>query len=131
MIVYGNPTSIGNDITLTWQNGRQLVTYTDTAQNLSVEYKYNDGGLRTEKTVNNLKTKYFLEGSKVIYEQTGNDLIYYSYDESGNVIGINYNDTQYYFIRNGQNDIIGILDDTLTQVVEYVYDTWRRYYLNT
>ena len=69
-------------------------------------------------------------GSKVIYEKTGNDLIYYSYDESGQVIGINYNNIQYYYIRNGQNDIIGILDDTLTQVVEYVYDSWRKYYFN-
>ena len=42
----------------------------------------------------------------------------------GNIIGLNYNDTQYYYIRNGQNDVIGILDSNLNQVVSYEYDSW-------
>ncbi len=51
-------------------------------------------------------------------------MITYEYDESGNVIGLKYNDTQYYYIRNGQNDIVGILDSNLNQVVSYEYDSW-------
>ena len=57
---------------------------------------------RTEKTVNGTTTKYYLEGSKVIYEKTGNDWIHYSYDECGNVISMNRNDVRYYYIKNGQ-----------------------------
>ena len=56
-----------------------------------------------------LKTnrKYYLDGSKVIYEKTeGQDVIYYFYDENGEVAGIKYNEEQYYFIKNIQNDII-------------------------
>ena len=47
-----------------------------------------------------------------------------TYDENGNIIGLNYNNTQYYYIRNGQNDVIGILDNNLNQVVSYEYDSW-------
>jgi RHS repeat-associated protein len=40
--------------------------------------------------------------------------------------GENDNGANYYYIRNGQNDIIGILDSTGTQVVSYQYDTWGK-----
>ena len=50
------------------------------------------------------------------------------YDEQGELIGLDHNGTQYYYIRNAQNDIIGILDNTLNQIVEYTYDSWRKYY---
>ncbi|PWL93868.1 MAG: hypothetical protein DBY08_04205 [Clostridiales bacterium] len=33
---------------------------------------------------------------------------------------------KYYYIRNLQNDIVGILDSSGTQVVEYAYDTWGK-----
>ncbi|MCL2341963.1 MAG: hypothetical protein FWC53_02735 [Firmicutes bacterium] len=69
-------------------------------------------------------TKYYVEGSKVIYEKTGGNTTYYSYDEFGNVIAINYNGTQYYYIKNIQNDIIGILNSNLERVVSYTYDSW-------
>lgn len=54
----------------------------------------------------------------------GNNIIYYIYDQNGNIIGLKYNDTQYYYIKNAQNDIIGILDSSLNQVVRYEYDSW-------
>ena len=119
----GNPTSY-NGNTYTWQNGRELATLTNTSQNLSISYKYDDAGIRTQKTVNGTVTNYFLEGANVIYEKTGNDLTYYSYDEVGQIIGMNRNGTQYFYIHNLQGDIIGLLDDTLQQVVGYVYNSW-------
>ena len=36
------------------------------------------------------------------------------------------NASEYYYIRNGQNEIIGILDSTGAQVVSYSYDTWGK-----
>ena len=118
---------IGNIVTYDgntyiWQNGRQLAGISNSGS--TITYKYNDNGIRTQKTVNGTVTNYYLDGNKVIYEKTGNDVIYYTYDETGNIIGLNYNDTQYYYIRNGQNDVIGILDSNLNQVVSYEYDSW-------
>ena len=116
--------------TITSESNTYAINYTYTdienVANQTITYKYNESWIRTQKTVNGTTTKYYLEGSKVIYEQTGNNVIYYIYDENGNVIGLKYNDTQYYYIRNGQNDIIGILDSNLNQVVTYKYDSWGK-----
>ena len=90
------------------------------------QYKYNDGGIRTEKNVNGTITKYYLEGSKVIYEETNGSVLYYSYDEKGSPIGINRDGEQFYYTYNGQGDIIGILNSSLNQVVSYTYDTWGK-----
>ena len=50
----------------------------------------------------------------------------YYYDESGNVFGFKRGNSEYYYIRNGQGDIIGILDSSGTQIVSYVYDSWGK-----
>ena len=46
------------------------------------------------------------------------------YDEQGALLGFRYNGQDYWYIRNGQNDIAGIIDSTGTQVVSYTYDSW-------
>ncbi|MDD2376322.1 MAG: hypothetical protein PHD15_02340 [Clostridia bacterium] len=93
--------------------------------NMSI-YKYNDSGIRTQKTVNGVTTNYYLEGDKVIYETTGTNTTYYTYDGESNLVGFKYNNTQYYYVRNGQGDITGILDNNLTNVISYTYDTWGK-----
>ena len=40
--------------------------------------------------------------------------------------GFSYNGAKYYYIRNLQNDIIGILDNSGVQVVFYTYDSWGK-----
>ena len=57
---------------------------------------------------------------------TGNVQTDYYYDESGNVFGFKRGDSEYYYIRNGQGDIIGILDSSGIQIVSYVYDSWGK-----
>ena len=32
----------------------------------------------------------------------------------------------YYYLRNGQGDIVGIMDSSYTTVVQYSYDTWGK-----
>ena len=46
----------------------------------------------------------------------------YSYDANGDVISVNYNGTEYYYLRNSQNDVVGLMDGSGTRVVEYTYD---------
>ena len=118
----GNPITVGNDITLNWINGRQLSTYTD-ATNV-VNYKYNNSGIRTNKTVNNMETKYYLAGNNIILEKTGNNVLYYMYNEIDDLVGFKYNSNTYYYIKNLQNDIIGILDSNYNIVANYEYDSW-------
>lgn len=101
-----------------------LKSLTNNSENVTIEYKYDSNGIRTEKKVNDKIYQYYLEGNKVIYENQNGKLIYYNYDGNGDLIGFNISGEQYYYIRNVQNDIIGILDDNFNQIVKYNYDSW-------
>ena len=87
---------------------------------------YNDSGIRTQKTVGSTVTDYYLNGSNIVAEITGGVQTDYYYDENGNVFGFKKGGSEYYYIRNGQSDIIGILDSNGNQVVAYVYDSWGK-----
>jgi RHS repeat-associated protein len=119
----GNPLTY-DGYTYTWEEGRQLKTIIGNGKNIS--YKYNDAGIRTEKIVDGVTTKYYLLGSRVAYETNGTDIIYYTYDDSSNLLSMNLNGIEYYYIRNAQGDIIGLFDKNGTQVVSYVYDSWGK-----
>lgn len=41
------------------------------------------------------------------------------YDEIGDLLGSSFNGEKYYYIRNIQSDVIGILDNGGNQVVSY------------
>ena len=40
------------------------------------------------------------------------------------MVGFYYNGTPYYYLKNMQGDVVGILDGTGTQVAAYSYDAW-------
>lgn len=125
IIIYdeiGNPQRIGENISLNWINGRQLNSYIDL--NNTVNYKYNAEGIRINKTINNILTRYYLEGQKIIFEQTGENMIYYIYSDIDGLIGFKYNDNMYYYQKNCNNDIIKILDNNYNIVGIYNYDSW-------
>ena len=113
----GNPLTIGNN-TLTWINGRELNSFND------ITFKYNKDSIRTSKVVNNKETKYYLEGNKIIFEKTDNNVIYYIRNDIDDLVGFKYNDTNYYYVKNAQEDIIGILDSNNNVVARYEYDSW-------
>ena len=118
----GNPTTY-RGYTMTW-NGRQLATATNGTNTIS--YSYDENGIRTQKTVNGTITNYNYHGSALISQVTGNDTLLFSYDASGNVVAVNYNGTYYYYVRNGQNDIIRLIDSSNNTGVEYTYDSWGK-----
>ena len=47
-------------------------------------------------------------------------------DANGDVISVNYNGTEYFYLRNGQNDVVGLMDANGNRVVEYTYDAWGK-----
>ncbi|WP_162920305.1 DNRLRE domain-containing protein [Clostridium fermenticellae] len=113
-----------NGCSCEWEEGRQLKSISGNGKD--IVYKYNDSGIRTEKSVNGVTTKYYLAQDKITFEDNGSDRIYYTYDSQDNLISMNLNGEEYYYIRNVQGDIIGLFDNTTAQVVSYVYDTWGR-----
>jgi len=135
----GNPTNWRNALSLNW-NARELqsVTLSDTK---SLEFEYDSSGIRTKKTYvetngNTFQHSYILDGSRIIKETvkafptsapaagTTFFLLYY-YDESG-VASVNYNGARYYYVKNLQGDVIGLVNASGQYVVQYVYDAWGR-----
>ena len=53
-------------------------------------------------------------------------MIYYIRDEEGSLIGFKYNNTIYYYIKNMQEDIIGLTDSSYNLVCSYEYDSWGK-----
>ncbi len=120
----GNVVSIGNNISLSWKNGKELSNYT--SNNDTINYKYDNDGLRISKEVNNVITNYYLEGKKIIYEEKNNNIIFYIYDDTDEIIGFKYNNNIYYYVKNGQEDVIGITDSNSNLIAKYVYDSWGK-----
>jgi RHS repeat-associated protein len=108
--------------------GRQLQGITGT--DLNASYKYNENGLRTQKTVNGQTHEYTLLGSsvtrEVIRDNAGNILwtIHYSYAGEGTPVSMNVNGTEYYYLKNAQGDITHIVDGDGNEVASYEYDAW-------
>ena len=48
------------------------------------------------------------------------------YDEAGDLLGFKYDGSSYYYIRNLQSDITGILNGAGEQIVSYAYDAWGK-----
>jgi RHS repeat-associated protein len=109
---------------MSWVRGRKLSGLT--APGLAVSYSYDDSGIRTAKTVNGVTTSYLLSGSSILRMTKGVDVLDFYFDASGNAIGFRYNGADYWYVRNGQGDITGILNNSGTQVVTYTYDAWGK-----
>lgn len=91
-----------------------------------MSFKYDDSGIRTEKTVNGVTTSYNLNGDKVIHETDGTNSIHYTYDSSENLVSMSLNGIDYYYVKNAQGDIIGLIDKAGTQIASYTYDSWGK-----
>ena len=73
-------------------------------------YAYSGDGQRVSKTYNGTTTEYFYNGEILADQKTGEDVIVFKYDNNGDVFGFIYNETEYYYVKNAQNDIIAIAD---------------------
>ena len=49
-------------------------------------------------------TNYYYNGSVLMAMQAGNTVQRFSYDAQGKVVSVNYNGTEYYYLRNAQGD---------------------------
>jgi len=47
-------------------------------------------------------------------------------EEPSSCVTVNYNGTEYDYLRNAQGDIVKLIDASGATVVEYTYDTWGK-----
>ena len=128
----GNPLSY-RGWTMNWQGGRQLASMTKGSDTLS--FVYNESGLRTSKTVNGVTHSYVWQGSKLAADITDAYALYFHYDSSGDVIGftrtVNGTDTEYFYVKNFQGDILKVITATGTEAATYTYDAWGKLLTST
>ena len=117
----GNPLSDGT-WTYTWQNGRQLQKMQKSG--VTAEFVYNADGLRVQKTVNGVATKYTLHGKNVVHMTSGTDELHFFYDAQNRPAVVVYNGTAYAYVKSLQGDIVALLNGAGNVVVSYVYDAW-------
>ena len=117
----GNPLSDGT-WTYTWQNGRQLQKMQKSG--VTAEFVYNADGLRVQKTVNGVATKYTLHGKNVVHITSGADELHFFYDAQNRPAVVVYNGTAYAYVKSLQGDIVALLNGAGNVVVSYVYDAW-------
>ena len=132
----GNPLNDGT-WTYEWQAGRQLKRMTNADTGVTMEFTYNYAGLRTKKAkkVNGVlveTTEYLLNGKNVVglthidHVEDVTDTMHFFYDAQNRPLKVSVNSMIYTYIHNSQGDIVGLLDNSGTLVVEYKYDAWGK-----
>ena len=124
----GNPLTYRDGFTFTWSNGRQLQSLTKDGK--TVNYTYDDSGMRLSKTVDGVEYTYLYIDGLLVQETRGEMILDYSYDSNGNLsMGAqrdNLNDTPsyFYYALNSRGDVIGLYKPNGDLFAKYTYDVW-------
>ena len=116
----GNPLSDGT-WTYGWQHGRQLASMSKSGS--SITYGYNADGKRIFKTVNGTTYNFSYLGDQLTDLSRGSNKLHFTYDSLGPA-SVTYNGVKYFYLKNAQGDVTGLVNASGTQVVSYTYDPW-------
>ena len=91
---------------------------------------------RKSKTVNGVTTTYYLDGSRIVGEETNGNITVYFYDSLGLPIGFGYHASTYgldvfdvyWYEKNLQGDIVAVYNHAGTKLLTYTYDAWGACY---
>ena len=107
--------------TYTWQHGRQLAGMSKAGQ--TIAYGYDSDGRRITKTVNGTAYNYHYLGDQLVELTWGGNKLHFTYDSTG-PLSVNFNGTEYFYVKNAQGDVTGLVNASGTRVVTYTYDAW-------
>ena len=107
--------------TYTWQHGRQLAGMSKTGTNIA--YGYDSDGKRITKTVNGTTYNYHYLGDQLVELTWGSNKLHFTYDSTG-PLSVNCNGAEYFYVKNAQGDVTGLVSTSGTRVVTYTYDAW-------
>ena len=108
-----------------------------------ITFDYNDKGLRTSKTVRNLRetlnpitggtdttvlnektTRYEYDCGNLIYEKSNDNTIFYLYDENKELYGYILNGIKYFYVKDFLKNILGVINESGSFVAQYNYDAY-------
>ena len=102
-------------------HGRQLAGMSKSGTNIA--YGYDSDGKRITKTVNGTTYNYHYLGDQLVELTWGGNRMHFTYDEIGPA-SVNCNGTEYFYVKNAQGDVTGLVTTSGTRVVTYTYDAW-------
>ena len=73
------------------------------------QFVYNENGLRIQKTVNGVVTKYTLHGKNVVHMTSGTDELHIFYDAQNRPAVVVYNGVPYAYVKSLPGDIVALL----------------------
>lgn len=80
-------------------------------------------GQRISKTVNGTTYNYHYLGDQLVEMAWGANRMHFTYDAVG-PMSVNFNGTEYFYLKNAQGDVTGLVDSTGAKVVAYTYGPW-------
>ena len=89
----------------------------------NIAYGYDSDGKRITKTVNGTTYNYHYLGDQLVELTWGGNKLHFTYDSTG-PLSVNYNGTEYFYVKNAQGDVTGLVSASGTRVVTYTYDAW-------
>ena len=89
----------------------------------SITYGYNADGKRISKTVNGTTYNFSYLGDQLTEMTWGSNKLHFTYDSIGPA-SVTYNGNRYFYLKNAQGDVTGLVNASGTQVVSYTYDPW-------
>ena len=134
----------------TWRRGRILwdmsrMVDEDAELFEAVQYRYDSNGRRIGKAYGDSynfriaggQLYYIGDSTGTSYYYAGDDLsqinitfpdnsstsLHFTYDELG-PMSVTYNGAEYFYLKNAQGDVTGLVNSSGTQVVAYTYDAW-------
>ena len=84
---------------------------------------FNASGQRISKTVNGTTYNYHYLGDQLVEMAWGANRMHFTYDAVG-PLSVNFNGTEYFYLKNAQGDVTGLVDSTGAKVVAYTYGPW-------
>ena len=141
----GNLTNDGT-WSYTWQHGRQLAQMSRpdaSGDTEMIRFRYDSSGHRIGKDSGVYHASY--SGGEIVYAgettrtsysylgdtltqvnidaPTGSTSLHFTYDEIG-PMSVTYDGAEYFYLKNAQGDVTGLVNSSGTQVVAYTYDAW-------
>ena len=80
-------------------------------------------GQRISKTVNGTTYNYHYLGDQLVEMAWGANRMHFTYDAVG-PLSVNFNGSEYFYLKNAQGDVTGLVDSTGAKVVAYTYGPW-------
>ena len=116
---------------MTWDNGRELKTFTK--DNVTTTYNYDSNGMRVRKNGANGNTQYYYDSNNMLVgthfdnntpsNKNDDTVVQFYYDTEGSPTSFRVNNSApYFYVKNLQGDIEKIIEPNGAVKVTYTYD---------